>query len=138
MAVDYLETLEFQNPDRDKVAKNLFSPDKSIFFDFKTTTVLKTTAFKISVLKGYQDSVLFHETLAASVIKKGTTHIFKTQSIKGILEFKYTEHDWLLKSIFLFRLVYTLCVIFLYDRFQSKNSYFLAFGTLFHVLMVII
>jgi len=90
MPVDVLETLEFTNPDRKHVQDKLFDTKASFFFDFKTTTLLKTTMFKISILPGYKDSVELHETLAASVLNKDTNDLLKTESIKGILEYKFT------------------------------------------------
>ena len=80
----------------------------------KTTNVLRTTMFKVPVLKGYKDSIEFFEALAASVITKDSIGIFSTVSIKGIVEYRYNSHKKLLYFLLAIQLVY----VFLLYKFN--------------------
>ena len=93
--------------------------------------------FKIPVLKGYKDSIDLFETLAASVVEKDSNELFKSESIKGIIEYKYQKHLPLLYLLLLIRVIY-LCIIYFLVNFNQKHNYFIVIFAIYDCIMLLL
>ena len=93
--------------------------------------------FKIPVLKGYRDSIDLFETLAASVIEKDSHELFKSESIKGIIEYKYQKHLLLLYLLFLIRVAYA-CIIYFCAKYNQKHSWIIVLFVIYDTVNLLL
>ena len=77
------------------------------------------------------------ETLAASVIAKDSKEIFKTESIKGIIEYKYQEHKPMLYLLLAVKTVYLLIVYFL-SQYNQRHTWILQLFAILKVVTIIL
>ena len=133
--VPSLDTLVFDNPDRKEAQKTLFP--RSLEKDKNTTNVIRTTMFKIPILKGYKDSIDFHEALAASVITKDSIGIFGTISIKGIIEYKFEKHQNLLWFLLAFQISYVI-LIYYFNEYIQRHPYVIGIYAVIKTCMLVL